>query len=298
MAVSDRFQSLLARIQPTDAEYDRYDTHRRTIARRLADAFPQTRIQVIGSHSRRTAIHGASDLDLMVYFPIGSARWGRDVSRSDTILAKLRTELLDRYHATRVRKDGQAVVVDFGQGVYNVDVVPAIWVAMTEPHEAAPKRRPIYAIPDGHRGWLQTSPQAHNTFIEKENRATGGRLRYTAQLIKFWRECRTTVTLTSFYVELVLASEGICRRPNGYAQHLADFFAVLSQRRCRGLRDPLGISGVISGSGSASQTLRANEAVVLSHALAREAREAELGRNVSRAYDLWRRVFNGQFPAG
>ena len=296
MAVSDRFQTLLARIQPTEAEREKYESHRRTIAGRLAEAFPETRVQVVGSHSRETAVHGTSDLDLMVYFPADLARWGGKLMGSDTVLANVRAELQGRYFATEVRKDMQAVVVDFGQGSFNVDVVPAVWVRMTEKGVLG-KRRPVYKIPDGRRGWLDTSPQAHNTFIEEANRASGGRLRYTAQLIKFWRECRTTVALTSFYVELVIAAEGICRRPSGYAQHLVDVFATLSSRQCRALRDPVHLSGLIPGAGTSAQARATTDTITLSLALAREAREAETGRDMSRAYQLWKRVFNGRFPS-
>jgi hypothetical protein len=297
MAVNDRFHTLLARIQPTDAEREKYESHRRTISRRLAEAFPETRVQVVGSHSRETAIHGASDLDLMVYFPADLARWGGKLKGSDTVLANVRSELQNRYHATGVRKDQQAVVVDFGQGSFNVDVVPAVWVGMTEKGVLG-KRRPIYKIADGRGDWLDTSPQAHNTFIDLENRASGGRLRGTAQLVKFWRECRSAVALTSFYVELVLATEQICRRPNGYAQHLVDVFASLASRQCRALRDPLHLSGLIPAAGTTAQVEATSEAINLSLTLAREARDAETNRDLSRAYQLWKRVFNGNFPSG
>lgn len=156
MAVNDRFQTLLGRIQPTDVESEKYDSHRRTIARRLGEAFPETHVQVIGSHSRGTAIHGSSDLDIMAYFPATLARWAGKLMGSDTVLANVRGELRGRYHATEVRKDRQAVVVDFGQGTYNVDVVPAVWNGMTDKGVLG-KRRPVFKIPDGQGAWLDTS---------------------------------------------------------------------------------------------------------------------------------------------
>jgi hypothetical protein len=115
--------------------------------------------------------------------------------------------------------------------------------------------------------------------------------------VKFWAARRGHVVLTSFHVELVLAESRVCRVPGSYAQYLVDIFAVLAERGCRSLQDPLGISRRIPAARTAGQIERTLTAVHGSLALARRARQEELGRNSTEAYSLWSRVFNGSFPS-
>lgn len=232
----------------------------------------------------------------MAYLSGDEARWGGRLVNSDRLLTKVRGALQERYTSTLIGKDAQAVVVSFGGGDRLVDVVPAFWVGMVE-SAALERKRPLFKIPNGSGGWFDTSPQAHKTYIESEDERAGGRLRRTAQLIKFWGACRGNVVLTSFHVEVLLAQSEICRAPGGYAQYLEEFFGMLASRGCRALQDPLGISGYIPAARTAAQIGESLSAVETTLALARRARREELGRNSLGAYELWNRVFNGQFPS-
>jgi hypothetical protein len=204
--------------------------------------------------------------------------------------------LKGRFKFTSIGKDAQAVVVSFGAGTQVVDVVPAFWNGMAK-SDLVKKNRPLFTIPDGSGGWFETSPQAHRTYIENEDEASGGRLRRTAQLIKFWGTRRGHVMLTSFHVELLLAHSGICRAPGGYAQYILEAFELLASRQCRAFQDPLGISGFIPAARTTAQVKDVLAAVRTSLVFARLAREAELSRNVVVAYAYWNRVFKGGFPS-
>jgi len=296
MSVADRFQTLLRWLEPSSHELAALRGHRQTITKRLKLFFGDIRVEQIGSHSRGTAVCGQSDLDLIVYLPGDEARWGGKLVHSDRLLGRVRATLQKRFKSTDIGKDAQAVVVSFAGGTRAVDVVPAFWNGMVE-SDLLKKKRPLFSIPDGSGGWFETSPQAHKTYVEAEDDASGGRLRRTAQLIKFWGARRGHVVLTSFHVELVLAQSGICRAPGGYARYVTDAFELLASRRCRALQDPLGISGYIPAARTAVQVELALAAVRTSLTLARRAREEELGRNAASAYDLWNRVFNGGFPS-
>lgn len=291
MTVAARFQRLLERLQPTGAEIDTYDSHVKTVTSRLRTVFGDMQTKVIGSYARRTAIHKRSDVDLMAVLPVREIRWGNGVVSSTTALAKVRDALRDRYTATEIRRDGQAVVVAFGQKSFLVDVVPAVFDSMSA------LRRPVYGIPSGSGQWMLTSPESHAKYLQDANQRSGFKLQYTAQLLKFWRTCwAEEIPLQSFHVELLLASEGLCTGVKSYAGCLFDAFDRLARRGCRALRDPAGISGSVPVAGSSAKVERTLAAVMLARGNAQKAINAEQLGCLSHAYSYWDRAFNGCFP--
>ena len=63
---SARFSALLGQIQPASSEVAAYLIHKRTLETRLQQQFSAPAVEIIGSHSRGTAIRGVSDMDLLV----------------------------------------------------------------------------------------------------------------------------------------------------------------------------------------------------------------------------------------
>src|SRR6266487_566121 len=88
------------------------------------------------------------------------------------------------YPTTPVERDVQAVVVPFSQGA-SVDVVPAVFDQMLN------GKLPLYLIPDGDRDWMPTCPELHANYIRQADAKSGGKLKRVAQLLKYWRECRS-----------------------------------------------------------------------------------------------------------
>ena len=138
-----RFSVLLAHLQPTAAEKSAYAGHRRTLEIRLQQQFEAPGVEVIGSHSRGTAIGGSSDMDILVRVPRDVATWGASLKSSQTVLQHIRAALADRYTNTDIRLDGQAIVVNFAGGDRNVDVVPAIFGGMLDAQQGI-QRRPLF----------------------------------------------------------------------------------------------------------------------------------------------------------
>jgi len=251
--IGPRFSALLRQIQPTEAELTAYYGHRRTLETRLHQQFGTTAVEIIGSHSRGTAIRGASDMDILVRIPSKAAKWGNSLKRSNTVLGQVRVALSDRYTRTDIRRDGQAVVVNFAGGARNVDVVPAIFDRIL-PGQQGIRMRPLFLIPDGNGDWFHTSPQAHGAYIEDAEQSSRGKLKYAAQLLKFWRHCRApAIPGSSFHFDMLLAQEGIASGAKTYQVILQDFFDLLGRRGCRALQDPMGISGNIPAAASKPQ---------------------------------------------
>jgi len=289
MTISDAFKSLLARIAPLQSEIDAAECHIATIRTRLAEAYTLKGFVRAGSYSRGTFIRGSSDVDLFAVVTRDDARWGRGYMKSDTMLNNFRDELAARFRSTPVSRDIHAIVVCFSD--CQVDVVPTFFAGMTS------AKYPMYSIPDGRGEWMTTSPAHHNAHIREADEASRSKLRGTAQLLKFWRECRQSpVPISSFHIEMVLASEGTCRGIKSYAECLTEVLQGLAQRECRGLQDPLRISGLLPAVKSAAGREPALDSVKYSRDHAKLALIAERKGDLREAHRQWDIVFRGSFP--
>jgi hypothetical protein len=182
-----------------------------------------------------------------------------------------------------------AITIKFSDGQI-VDIVPALFDSMFK------DKWPIYLIPDGEGGWMHSSPSLYDAYIKQADSQSGGKLKYVAQLMKFWRDCRNPRTpLTSFHIEMVLASEEICKGVKSYSACFRDVLRSLAERNCRAIRDPYQISGYISAVKSANQTDAAAASVRYSRDHANDAVSEET-YDMAEAQRQWNIVFNGCFP--
>jgi predicted nucleotidyltransferase len=294
MTIASHFSDLLKRIEPTPRDELIYQTHEKTVRRRLETVFRANRIIRVGSYSRGTSIRHTSDVDLMLILERDEIRRGGQFKTSTTVLNNVRAQLSDRYFQTNVRRDKQAVVVQFRGNQYPVDVVPAVYY-----RHGGNSSYPIYIIPDGNGGWLETSPLAHNKFIKDADKASKGKLKRTSKLIKYWRYCREPhVPLNSFHVELLLAHENICSGPKSYALCFNNALAALANHGCQPLDDPVGISGLIEAANTEPMRGKVQAAVLSSAQRTYNAIMAERDGNMVEALRLWEIVFNHRFVKG
>ena len=278
---------LIRKIQPVAGERSKAMIHSLTMKSRLNKSFNLKKFTRIGSHSRGTAIKAFSDVDFMAVLSRNEAKWGGKVVNSSTVLNRLRDDLIDRYTQTTIRRDLQAVVIEFGGGQHAMDVVPAIFSRFM------PKIGPVYWIPDGYDEWIETSPEIHNKFIMMANERSGSKLIRVIQLLKWWAACRTSrIPIQSFHIEMLLATANICSGIMSYAQCLHDAFKLLAERECRGLRDPLGMSGVIYAAKTDAQREEINNDVNYAFEHAKKALYAEAWKDNEEANRQWNIVFN------
>jgi hypothetical protein len=292
MSTSDCFQNLIARIQPTPTELLAKRRHGAEIQSCLKAAFDLHSLRSIGSHSRGSAISGYSDLDLLAVFGRKSATRAGALVSSETVLKWVRDALGRRFQSTESTRDGQAIVVKFRDG--NVDVVPAIFNGMLAGSE---NNRPTFLIPKSGGNWMLTAPDLHDQFIKKAHVSSGHKFTACIQLLKFWRECRAQRTpLSSFHLELLFADYHTFSRIGTYQECMHAAFKALHDRRCRALRDPLGVSGLVAAASSDAKADVASVHVFTAVDKAERAIIAEQSGKNGAAREYWNMVFNGRFP--
>lgn len=280
LRIAQRFQTLLSRIEPLPTEVAGAYKHAASVKARLAKSFALKKFVVIGSHSRGTAIRASSDVDFFAVVSRDDVRWGDVYVRSSTTLDRVRQDLSNRFWRTETARDGQAIMLNFGSGSA-VDVVPAFFWEMGSKH-------PIYQMPDGAGRWMPTNPEVHGAYLRRANLASGGKLRRTVQLLKFWRECREPrIPLSSFHMEIALASEQVCTGAKTYAQCLALAWQVLADRACRSIRDPLQIAGLIPSAKTPAQQEQVLRSVLFARDHAVAALNAEDDGDYQEALRQW-----------
>lgn len=290
-AVSASFAELLACIQPSDAELAKAESHAKSVEAALRDAFSVNKLLTVGSHFRRTAVRASSDVDYFAVVARDDVRWGDEYTSSETVLKNVRTTLQEKFKKTGIRKDLQAVVVRYDDGEDPVDVVPAVFLGMTS------NGRPRYRMPDGKGGWLETSPEGHSKYICEADTRSGRKLRGTAQLLKYWRDCRSSaVPLQSFHLELLLATSGVCRVGMSFAECMVAALERLHVTQCQPVVDPLGISGHVAACSTEAKRTAAFAAVESALVVATDAVAAERAGDLPAARGAWSRFFNGAFP--
>lgn len=277
-----------ARLNADDPLVQRFARHRGQVEGRLNGCFRLSAIKRIGSFSRGTAIRGSADLDLLAVIRKEEVTWGGRIVSSQTVMSNVRDRLKERFPHSDIGRDGQAVVVDFAQGKETVDVVPAYYQG------PGLGNYPIYRIPDGRGGWMETSPELHNKFIADADKASVSKLKNVARLMKVWRLSRAAAgELNSLHLELLLASQGTCLGVKSYSSCLRDTFQLLSSRECRALQDPLHWAGLIPAAGTEAKRVALLGSIRTSLQFANSAVAAEQAGRQREAVELWKKVLFG-----
>lgn len=291
--VFQRFSKLLERMQLTSYDRTQFESHRTTVRLAIEERLDTSKVDLMGSFARGTAIHGVSDVDLLVVLRKRTLLWGDHLKTSNTVLSEVREAIRDRFPHTTVSRDCQAIVAAFSDGTHPVDIVPAYYE-----DQAGEQNNPRYQIPDGAGGWMRTSPGSHNRFLSDADQRAGGQLKYVGQLFKYWRTTRSSpVPISGFHVELLLAQGELCQGPRSYAQIFRDLLVLLSKRNCAALRDPVGISGYIPACSSDPKRQLACRTVAEAAAHADSALQGEARGDLREALRQWNIVFNGSFPS-
>lgn len=284
---NDAVLAYVRAVRPGEESAEAVSRHRRSIQQAIeAAGLDIVEVRQVGSHSRGTAVDGSSDADYMVVLRRNEMYWGEGTKNSNTVLAKVRLALQDRFHNTASGKDGQAIVVDFGDGP--VDVVVAFYDG-----PAPGSGHPTYAMADGDGDYMHTSPGAQAKHFREADQATGGRLRDTVRAVKAFRE-RTEggVPLKGIYVETVLANAGVGKTVGQPTTHLLrDAFHALHESGCAPVDDPTGVGDPIHASRTPAQRERAAASIAAASDRADRAVEAETRGDHKEARRLWGLVF-------
>lgn len=274
-------------VQPLAEDLEKVEQRKRSVKTALAKEMEVRDVRLLGSHTRDTAIQG-SDADYFAILPRQEARDGEDLGDSEELLNRVRDALQDCYPNSEISKDGQAIRLGFTDNP--VDVVPAIYLGPVDESTGYP----VYQIPDGTGGWIETGPGADSKYLREADERSGGRLKGVVRLLKAWKQTReATEAIKSLYIEMALAESGVAEGPpTSRAELFLEGLSALEERRLEDIPSPHGVGDPIVAThgffaGSAARS-------AIGHALGHTQRavEAEQMGAEEDAEEQWAEVFN------
>ena len=133
----------------------------------------------VGSYGRQTAIHGISDLDMIFELPWSLYEKYRryEVNGPSALLQAVRESLLKRYPTTRIKGDGQVVVLPFEK--YVVEVLPAFVDTETGG----------YRFGDANDGgsWRICKPVQEMDAVDDRNTSTNRNYKHVCKMLRAWK---------------------------------------------------------------------------------------------------------------
>lgn len=133
---------------------------------------------IVGSLGRGTAIKGSSDVDLIFDLPkeVFDKFDAYDSNGQSALLQEVKGVLVERYPKTKMRGDGQVVVIEFAK--YTIELVPGF-----------KQEDNTFTYPDTHDGgkWKKTDPISEQEECSKANEKSNGIYYDFCHLIRAWK---------------------------------------------------------------------------------------------------------------
>lgn len=286
MATAEQgFRDFLHKLTPTSTETAAAKSHRASIEACLENNFSISRFFRVGSFGNGTSIRGYSDVDYFASIPAENLP-----QNSDSALYKVWESLDTRFPTSTVGIRKPAIVVPFGtDGSESTDIVPAKL-------HSVEKDQLVYKIPDGEGGWMSSSPEAHNDYVDDVNTKLSNKVKPLIRFIKAWKFFKN-VPIYSFYLEMAVAKYAANESVILYSIDVNAILSRLWNNQLSALQDPLGITGYIHPCFSEAKKEEALSKLVTAHVRAENAREAETKGDIKEAFEWWDKLYGGHFPA-
>lgn len=196
-----KFDQFLANIQLTQAQMDDAVTKHTGVRKTLhvyyySQAYDGNTSLLVGSYGKDTAVRPPADIDILFKMPwelfdrYNAPTW----NGQSQLLQDVKNVLMKAYPSTKMRGDGQVVVVPFAS--FPVEVVPAF--ALTSGS---------YYVPDTHNGgaWTSSNPAAEMKNLTDSNTRSKGNTVRLIRMMKVWKWA-CNVPIKSFAIELMAVS--------------------------------------------------------------------------------------------
>ena len=142
------------------------------------DKDTSSHLYIVGSVGRKTAIKGSSDLDIIFALPdeVYKKYDAYESGGQTALLQEVKNVLIERYPKTKIRGDGQVVVIEFT--TYTVEVVPAFLQSDNR-----------FKYPDTHDGgsWKFTDPLSEQDECANCNETSNGIYFDFCHIIRAWK---------------------------------------------------------------------------------------------------------------
>lgn len=183
MTLSNHFEDFCEEITVDNDEIERWTDRIKEITKKLNKKYydsssNEDNILIVGSVGRGTAIHNVSDYDCIFELPSEKFKQFDNHSGNgqSALLQEVKKEIQLRYPSTKVKGDGQIVVVSFSDG--DIELVPAFRQSDDN-----------FKYPDSNNGgsWKITKPLAEIEEAERMAKITENHYINFCRLMRKWK---------------------------------------------------------------------------------------------------------------
>lgn len=282
------FHTLIGWLSPLTSEHDKAEKHKGSVESCFENNFKCYDFFETGSFGNGTGVRHYSDID---YFGVCPAKelW----QNSGLTLRRVREALETTFWRTKgIEVKTPAVRIPLGTYASEIlEVTPCTFNGLVNTPVG---KKPSYDIPNFNNGWMQSSPQAHNAYVKRENERLKGKLKPLIQLVKAWK-FYNNVPITSFYLELRVAKYTEDNKSIVYDIDLKRIMKHLYDIQLASIIDPMGISGYVQA--CATDAKKQDSLSKLTTGLTRAEKACEhRERNLDKCFYWWNLFFNNQFP--
>jgi len=283
------FETFLSWLTPSNSEHNTAASHKSSVKGCLENNFDCYTFFETGSFGHGTGVRHYSDTD---YFAV--CKTAKLKQNSATTLREVKEALQNTFWRTAgIEVKTPAVRIPFGKlKSEDLEVTPCDYQGLIETPLG---KKATYDIPAYDGSWMQSSPAAHNAYVENHDDRLSGKLKPLIQLVKAWK-FYNNAPIRSFYLELRVTKYAEGEQSIIYDIDLKRVMKLLDDNQLAGIRDPMGISGVIE---PCSTYVKKQDALSkLSTGLSRAEKAVDQrDRDTDKAFGWWDMFFAGRFPA-
>lgn len=284
------FDTFVTRLSPLSSEHNKAIKHKNSVQSSLSNSHGCTNLFETGSFGNGTGVRHYSDTDYFAVIPSGNLN-----NNSSTSLRTIR-EALDRtfWQTYGIAVNCPSVKIPFGQyKSEELEVTPCYHNGMVDTNLGRYRK---YGIPNCNSGWMNSSPAAHNAYVRDQDKRLNNKLKPLIQLVKAWKYFNS-VPIISFYLELRVTKYAESESTIVYDIDIKNILNSLNNNDLAAIRDPMGISGLISPCKTESQKQMALSKLNTAATRADKARTASSNERIDDAFYWWSLLYNNEFPS-
>ncbi len=239
----------------------------------------------IGSYGRDTAISGISDLDLLFVLPdeLYTKYNNREGNKQSQLLQDVKTSLCKTYTQSKVRGDGQVVVIEFTNDY--IEVCPAF-----QENDGS------FTYPDSNNGgkWKNTNPTPESTEIINFDKECNNNLINLCRFMRAWKN-KSGVKIGGLLIDTLIYNFFISN-PD-YKTYTFENYDILVRDLFKYLKDLDDDRSYWFAPGSNQHVYKKNSNFKSKAKKALKNVEEAIEKNANNTvYEIWRRVFGKSFP--
>lgn len=289
-SIEDGFEEFLKRLSPLSSEYRKSISHKKSVKSCLRKKFGCSHFFETGSFGNKTGVKHYSDTDYFAVCTIFNLK-----KNSSQALLEVKKALQFTFHKTapRIKVNLPSVTIPFGKyASENLEITPCIYQTIISTPVG---RKKAYGIPNGRKGWMLSSPGAHNAYVSKHNKRLQYRLKPLIILVKAWNFFNN-VGISSFYLEVRITKLLEDKKKIDYVTDLYGTIKKLYDIQLADIQDPMKVSGLIKACKSDIQKKSSLSKLKTAYSRAEKA-YLERKKNPNACFYWWKKFYGKEFPS-